>query len=114
MADDEDYWFAPKRYGYGTGLPISWQGWLATALMLGIVFGLTFTLGACDGLRLLVIVDGNRQEGRDWAGLSRANRSRELELPLQLFSVLLSCAVAADVLGLSTHLTMLENVTGPL
>jgi hypothetical protein len=20
-------WFAPKRYGYGAGLPISWQGW---------------------------------------------------------------------------------------
>jgi hypothetical protein len=23
-------WFAPKRYGYGAGLPISWQGWLLT------------------------------------------------------------------------------------
>jgi hypothetical protein len=21
-------WFAAKRYGYGTGLPISWQGWV--------------------------------------------------------------------------------------
>lgn len=20
-------WFAPKRYGYGSGLPISWEGW---------------------------------------------------------------------------------------
>ena len=27
-------WFAPKRYGYGAGLPISWQGW---ALTLGFV-----------------------------------------------------------------------------
>lgn len=25
-------WFRPKRYGYGSGLPISWQGW---ALLLG-------------------------------------------------------------------------------
>jgi len=24
---DEDAWFAPKRYGYGSGLPIAWQGW---------------------------------------------------------------------------------------
>lgn len=24
-------WFAPKRYGYGAGLPINRQGWLATA-----------------------------------------------------------------------------------
>ena len=21
-------WFAPKRYGYGAGLPIAWQGWV--------------------------------------------------------------------------------------
>jgi hypothetical protein len=24
---DDDAWFAPKRYGYGTSLPIAWQGW---------------------------------------------------------------------------------------
>jgi len=24
-------WFAPKRYGYGTGLPIAWQGWALLA-----------------------------------------------------------------------------------
>lgn len=23
-------WFAPKRFGYGAGLPISWQGWALT------------------------------------------------------------------------------------
>ena len=27
-------WFAPKRYGYGAGLPIAWQGW---ALLLSYV-----------------------------------------------------------------------------
>jgi hypothetical protein len=27
-------WFAPKRYGYGAGLPISWQGWALTAAFL--------------------------------------------------------------------------------
>ena len=36
-------WFAPKRYGYGSGLPISWQGWAVTILFLAIVFGVTFT-----------------------------------------------------------------------
>lgn len=29
MSDDPE-WFAPKRYGYGAGLPISWQGWALT------------------------------------------------------------------------------------
>ena len=24
---DEPEWFAPKRYGFGSGSPISWQGW---------------------------------------------------------------------------------------
>jgi hypothetical protein len=27
-------WFAPKRYGYGAGLPIAWQGW---ALTIGFI-----------------------------------------------------------------------------
>ncbi len=32
MADKDDKpWFAPKRYGYGAGLPIAWQGWLLAA-----------------------------------------------------------------------------------
>jgi hypothetical protein len=24
---DQDGWWAPKRFGYGAGLPIAWQGW---------------------------------------------------------------------------------------
>lgn len=36
-------WFAPKRYGYGAGLPIAWQGWLVTALFTAAVLGTAFT-----------------------------------------------------------------------
>ncbi len=32
-------WFAPKRYGYGSGLPISWQGWLVMIAYLILVIG---------------------------------------------------------------------------
>lgn len=28
---DEHEWFAPKRYGYGAGVPIRWQGWALCA-----------------------------------------------------------------------------------
>ncbi|HJP69288.1 MAG TPA: hypothetical protein VJ846_10330 [Sphingomicrobium sp.] len=28
--NEEPEWFAPKRYGIGSGLPISWQGWAIT------------------------------------------------------------------------------------
>ena len=31
---DDKAWFAPKRYGYGAGLPIAWQGW---ALLAGYI-----------------------------------------------------------------------------
>ncbi|MFL6763121.1 MAG: hypothetical protein ACJ8EH_04700 [Sphingomicrobium sp.] len=35
--NDGPEWFAPKRYGYGAGLPISWQGWAVTLAFIGIV-----------------------------------------------------------------------------
>ncbi len=34
-------WWAPKRYGYGAGLPISWQGWIVT-----LAYCLAVTLSA--------------------------------------------------------------------
>ena len=52
---DEPEWFAPKRYGYGAGLPISWQGW---ALTLGFVL-LTIMLSvwlANRPLQLLAVI----------------------------------------------------------
>lgn len=27
-------WFAPKRFGYGAGMPIAWQGWAVIAVHL--------------------------------------------------------------------------------
>ena len=30
-AREGDAWFAPKRYGYGAGPPIAWQGWVIVA-----------------------------------------------------------------------------------
>ena len=41
---DEPEWFAPKRYGFGSGLPISWQGWAITILYVATVLGLTVWL----------------------------------------------------------------------
>lgn len=35
MSDGPE-WFAPKRYGYGTGIPISWQGWALTIAFIGL------------------------------------------------------------------------------
>ncbi len=40
--NDSPEWFAPQRHGYGTGLPISWQGWavLVGFLLVVIVGGI--------------------------------------------------------------------------
>ena len=43
MSDGPE-WFAPKRYGYGAGLPISWQGWALTIAFLVMVIGVGATL----------------------------------------------------------------------
>lgn len=37
----DDYWFPARRYGWGWGLPVRWQGWLvygAAVLLLVSVF----------------------------------------------------------------------------
>ncbi|MGA2230480.1 MAG: hypothetical protein ABSH22_06240 [Tepidisphaeraceae bacterium] len=31
------YWFHAKRYGWGWGLPASWQGWIVLITWIGIV-----------------------------------------------------------------------------
>src|SRR5436190_1565879 len=41
MSDGPE-WFAPKRYGYGSGIPISWQGWTVTAAYIAIVYALVW------------------------------------------------------------------------
>jgi hypothetical protein len=43
--DDGPQWFAEKRYGYGAGLPISWQGWLVTLTYIAIVAVIAFLFG---------------------------------------------------------------------
>jgi len=35
-------WFAEKRYGMGSGLPIAWQGWVASFIYLAIVLAAAF------------------------------------------------------------------------
>jgi hypothetical protein len=39
MEQSPRYWFAAKRYGYGWGLPLTWQGWLVYAGWFAVLFG---------------------------------------------------------------------------
>ena len=42
MSDDGLEWFAPKRYGYGSGMPIAWQGWAVMLAFLAVAFASAF------------------------------------------------------------------------
>ena len=41
---DQPEWFAPKRYGYGAGLPITWQGWAVLGIYMAVIFGAAWLL----------------------------------------------------------------------
>lgn len=45
MGSAPRYWFRAKRYGWGWGLPLTWEGWLALAAFVGLVAlsGLVFS-----------------------------------------------------------------------
>jgi hypothetical protein len=36
MARGDRYWFSAKRYGWGWGLPRTWEGWLVLAAFAGL------------------------------------------------------------------------------
>ncbi len=37
---DDRPWFRAKRFGFGAGLPIAWQGWVLLAAHAAIIMGL--------------------------------------------------------------------------
>lgn len=39
---DDNAWFRPKRYGYGAGLPLKWQGWALVLIALAIIWTVVF------------------------------------------------------------------------
>lgn len=38
-------WFAEKRFGYGAGMPITWQGWVLTAVMVALIVVVALVVG---------------------------------------------------------------------
>lgn len=53
---DEKPWFAPKRIGYGAGLPIAWQGWALLAAHIALIAGLTLASVQKPLLNVILIV----------------------------------------------------------
>jgi hypothetical protein len=44
MNNNPNIWFPAKRYGWGWGLPVTWQGWAVMAVYTGVLIGLGWRL----------------------------------------------------------------------
>jgi hypothetical protein len=55
MANQRQYWFLAKRYGWGWGMPIVWQGWLVM-LVYCVLLGITVSLLSANIVALSVCV----------------------------------------------------------
>lgn len=49
------YWFRAKRYGWGWGLPSSWQGWVVMLVYLALSGAGMLVLGLSQKIALFVV-----------------------------------------------------------
>ena len=71
-AESKKPWFAVKRFGYGVGLPIAWEGWLtllayvAAMSLSGILFSkLAFAIIAIPLSAVVIYIAYTRSDG-EW------------------------------------------------
>ena len=50
-----DYWFAVKRWGWGWGMPVRWQGWLVLFGYLGLIYAGIYFIAPSRSARVLAI-----------------------------------------------------------
>jgi hypothetical protein len=56
LLHDDRPWFRAKRRGYGTGLPIAWQGWVMLAMHIALITGVAVLLGDRPVLLTIAVV----------------------------------------------------------
>ena len=80
MNDKATFWFPAKRYGWGWGLPVRWQGWVVFALYAALAYagvhyfkaerdvsGLLVYLAILTAALIVVVVaKGERPVGWRW------------------------------------------------
>jgi hypothetical protein len=54
MSNPGQYWFAAKRYGWGWGLPLCWQGWVVLGVWLVLMIAAAMRLMPAHPLPFLV------------------------------------------------------------
>ena len=53
---DDRPWFRPKSRGYGTGLPIAWQGWVMLAMHIALITGIAVLLQGRPAMMTIAVV----------------------------------------------------------
>lgn len=51
-------WFLPKRYGYGSSLPIRWQGWVLMLGYMALVITLALMATRVQGSSAALVITG--------------------------------------------------------
>ena len=49
-------WFNPKIYGYGAGLPCSWEGWAVLAALFAVILVGRFVIASDTAYAIVVLV----------------------------------------------------------
>jgi hypothetical protein len=49
-------WFRPKNRGYGTGLPITWQGWVMLAALIALIAGVSALLRGQPAMMTIFVI----------------------------------------------------------
>ncbi len=76
LSINKEPWFRSRRFGYGSGLPIVWQGWVVIFVHLALILGLALLLrgnGLVQGIMIslgviipLPIYHARTQGGWNW------------------------------------------------
>lgn len=51
-------WFAAKKYGYGSGMPIAWQGWVLLLSYIAVMAGFAFVMERGDDVAFITACVG--------------------------------------------------------
>ena len=54
----DEPWFGEKRYGFGAGLPIAWQGWALLLSYISVMIGLGAVAERARGEALVGVIAG--------------------------------------------------------
>lgn len=80
----ENPWFNKKRYGYGWGIPNSWQGWVTLLIYIALTMVTTAILPPNTGLLfvgfytlvlIIVVVKTSGKPSWNWDEKEEANNS---------------------------------------